>query len=219
MTLNLSHNRIKRIENLACLPLLKNLDLSSNLIGANDDGNANPLECIEELKHCKALTSIDLSNNIMDCEHGVVEFFAECQNILCLYMKGNPCVRRISMYRKRLTYALKNLQYLDDRPVFDIERIAANAWSEGGAEAEKEARAKYQQDKIDKMKSYTARGRELTEEGKAKRKEQMRRMLESLKKDKDELIKKRDDLKALYKTQSDGDQQKQITYMKIKKIE
>lgn len=78
MTLNLSHNRIKKIENLSSLPLLKNVDLSNNLIGANDDGAANPLECIEELKSCKALTSIDLSNNIMDCEHGVIEFFAEC---------------------------------------------------------------------------------------------------------------------------------------------
>jgi hypothetical protein len=205
MTLNLSHNRIKRIENLAMLPLLKNLDLSNNLIGANDDGAANPLDCLEELKYCKALTSIDLSNNIMDCEHGVVEFFAECQNILCLYLKGNPCVRRISMYRKRLTYSLKNLQYLDDRPVFEIERIAANAWSEGGAEGEKVAREKYQQEKMDKMKSYTQRGRELTEEARAKRKEQMRRMLESLKKDKDELIKKRDELRALHRTLHDDD--------------
>ena len=78
MTLNLSHNRIKKIENLAICPLLENLDLSNNLIGANDYGAENPLDCLEELKNCKALTSIDLSNNIMDCEHGVVEFFAEC---------------------------------------------------------------------------------------------------------------------------------------------
>jgi hypothetical protein len=166
------------------------------------------LDCIEELKGCKNLTSVDLSSNIIDCENGIVEFFTECQNILCLYLKGNPCVRKISMYRKRLTYAMKNLQYLDDRPVFEIERIAANAWSEGGPEAEKEARFKYQQEKNDKMKSYTARGRELQEEARARRKEQMRRMLEDLKKDKEELIRKRDELKAIYKTQSDGDQMK-----------
>lgn len=59
----------------------------------------------------------------------------------------------------------------------------------------------------------------MTEEARAKRKEQMRRMLESLKKDKDELIRKRDELKAKYRTMHDDDQQKQITYMKIKKIE
>jgi Leucine-rich repeat (LRR) protein len=85
MTLNLSHNRIKRIENLSCLPLLKNLDLSNNIIGASIEGQieTDPLDCIRELKDCKALTSIDLSNNIIDVTEGIVEFFGECQNILC----------------------------------------------------------------------------------------------------------------------------------------
>jgi dynein assembly factor 1 len=63
------------------------------------------------------------------------------------------------------------LQYLDDRPVFEIERIAANAWSEGGPEAEKEARFQYQNKKNEQLKSYTQRGRELTEQAKARRKE------------------------------------------------
>ena len=44
-------------------------------------------------------------------------------------------------------------------------------------------------------------------------------MLEDLKKDKDGLIKKRDELKALHKTMDDSDQMKQVTYMKIRKIE
>jgi hypothetical protein len=47
----------------------------------------------------------------------------------------------------------------------------------------------------------------------------MRRMLEDLKKDKDGLIKKRDELKALHRTLDDSDQMKQVTYMKIRKIE
>jgi len=44
-------------------------------------------------------------------------------------------------------------------------------------------------------------------------------MLEGLRKDKDELIKKRDDLKQQYKNIPDGDQMKQVVYMKIRKIE
>jgi dynein assembly factor 1 len=44
------------------------------------------------------------------------------------------------MYKKRLTAGMKNLTYLDDRPVFEIERIAADAWLIGGIEAEKEVR-------------------------------------------------------------------------------
>ena len=67
MTLNLSHNRIKHLEGLSCLPLLKNVDFSNNIIGANSDLD-NPLSCIEELKLCKNLTSVDLSNNIIDCD-------------------------------------------------------------------------------------------------------------------------------------------------------
>lgn len=58
-------------------------------------------------------------------------------------MKGNPCLRKISMYRKRLTSGMKNLHYLDDRPIFEIERLSAEAWAKGGAEAEKEVRKAY----------------------------------------------------------------------------
>ena len=189
------------------LPQLKNIDLSHNIIGAAAD-SVNPLDCIEELKGCVHLTSIDLSHNIIDCDSGLVEFFEHCQNILCLYLKGNPCVRKTSLYKKRMIYALKNLQYLDDRPVFEIERISATAWSQGGAEAEKQARIDYQEQKNAKTKSYTTRGRELTEEGKIKRKEVMKKMLDELRKDKDELIRKREELKALYKTMDDEDQNK-----------
>lgn len=72
-----------------------------------------------------------------------------------------------------MTIALKNLYYLDDRPVFEIERLAADAWAKGGAEAEAEARKAYQDKKNAEMRSITQRGRELTEEGKKRRKEAM----------------------------------------------
>jgi dynein assembly factor 1, axonemal len=169
VTLNLSYNRIKRVEGLSSLPSLRNIDLSHNIIGANTDPN-NQLDCISELHQCVHLTAIDLSHNIIECDKGLVEFFEDMQNILCLYLKGNPCVRKTSMYRKRMTVTLKQLQYLDDRPVFEIERIAANAWSEGGAEGEKVAREEYQEKKNAQIKSYTTRGRELTEEYSTRRK-------------------------------------------------
>ena len=47
----------------------------------------------------------------------------------------------------------------------------------------------------------------------------MKKMMDELKKDKEELIRKRDELKALYKSLPDGDQQKQNAYMKMRKIE
>ena len=46
----------------------------------------------------------------------------------CLYLKGNPVVRKIRHYRKSLITRIPRLSYLDDRPVFDLERIAAPLW-------------------------------------------------------------------------------------------
>lgn len=42
---------------------------------------------------------------------------------------------------------LKNLRYLDDRPVFEIERLGCNAWAIGGDEAENDAKQKYHDEK------------------------------------------------------------------------
>lgn len=40
------------------------------------------------------------------------------------------------MYRKSLARAMPNLNYLDERPVNEIERKMADAWVIGGAELE-----------------------------------------------------------------------------------
>lgn len=69
------------------------------------------------------------------------------------------------------------------------------------------------------MKSITQRGRELTEEGKKRRKEAMKKMLDDLRGEKEEMIKKREDLKAQYKTLPDDHPQKSYTLLKIRKIE
>ena len=114
---------------------------------------------------------------------------------------------------------MKNLYYLDDRPIFEIERLAADAWAQGGAQAEKEARQKYQDDKDRQMRAYTQRGRELTEEGKKKRKDIMKKMLDELRADKEALIKKREELKAYYKSLPENSQEKPYTLSKIRKIE
>lgn len=123
-------------------------------------------------------------------------------------MKGNPCVRKVSMYRKRLTVGMKNLAYLDDRPVFEIERLAATAWAEGGAEAENDAKVKYHEAKDAKMRQYTARGRDIEEKAKKQRKDYMKKMLDELRDEKESIIKKREDLKATYKKMNDDDPHK-----------
>ena len=147
VTLNLSHNRIKKIEGISTLTALKTLDVSHNII--------TDIENVKEITTCPSLTSLDLSNNYIEFSEEIVPFFSSVDNLLCLYLKGNPCVRKINMYRKRLTIGMKNLHYLDDRPIFEIERLAADAWSTGGLEAEKEARREYQEKKNAQMRSYT----------------------------------------------------------------
>jgi Leucine-rich repeat (LRR) protein len=55
VTLNLSHNRLKKIEGISNLHQLKTLDVSHNII--------SELEGFAEIKTCPSLTSVDLSNN------------------------------------------------------------------------------------------------------------------------------------------------------------
>jgi len=64
MTLNLSHNRISKIENLSTLTRLGNIDLSSNIIQGYD-GLIGVLEC-------PSLTNIDLTNNIIDHDDRII---------------------------------------------------------------------------------------------------------------------------------------------------
>lgn len=50
---------------------------------------------------------------------------------------------------------LPKLYYLDERPIFENDRLAANAFKIGGIEAEKKAREEWRQKEIQKMKDAT----------------------------------------------------------------
>lgn len=64
-------------------------------------------------------------------------------------MKGNPCVRFISKYRVTMTRQLPELNYLDDRPIFDHERMVANAFMKGGEEEVKRVKEEMQKKRED----------------------------------------------------------------------
>ena len=49
-------------------------------------------------------------------------------NLAVLYLKGNPAVKQIKHYRKVVIARIPTLKYLDDRPVFEDERLRAEAW-------------------------------------------------------------------------------------------
>jgi dynein assembly factor 1, axonemal len=61
----------------------------------------------------------------------------------CLYLKNNPCVRKISGYRKNLLMAMPFLHYLDERPVFEAERLCADAFKVGGKDEEERVRSEW----------------------------------------------------------------------------
>lgn len=49
----------------------------------------------------------------------------------------------VSGYRKILTVNMPNLYYLDERPIFDYERLLADAFKRGGKEEEERVRIEY----------------------------------------------------------------------------
>eukprot|EP00490_Sorites_sp_Unknown_P018407 CAMPEP_0114668024 /NCGR_PEP_ID=MMETSP0191-20121206/35579_1 /TAXON_ID=126664 /ORGANISM="Sorites sp." /LENGTH=195 /DNA_ID=CAMNT_0001920123 /DNA_START=270 /DNA_END=857 /DNA_ORIENTATION=+ len=63
-----------------------------------------------------------------------------------LYLKGNPCAKKIPNYRKGITAVCENLKYLDDRPVFPEDRRAAEAFNRGGLEEERAERRRIKEE-------------------------------------------------------------------------
>lgn len=61
-------------------------------------------------------------------------------SLAVLNLMSNPVIPKIKNYRRTLIHRIKTLTYLDDRPVFDKERLAVEAWFAGGPEAEQEER-------------------------------------------------------------------------------
>jgi dynein assembly factor 1 len=138
-SLNLGNNRISKVENLACCIKLEDLNLSYNQLSDPND--------LQKLNEVKSLTSLDLSHNYIHEPDGLVEVFSELTNLGCLYLRGNKAPHKISNYRKVMIVKIPSLKYLDERPVFEVERLGAEAWFEHGKDAEMAVRRKYYEDK------------------------------------------------------------------------
>jgi dynein assembly factor 1 len=142
-TLNLSHNQIQKIENLHCCPKLSDVNFSNNFLES--------LDSVRHLTLCKNISVLDLSNNKISDE-GIIDILKQMPNLGVLYLKGNPVVGKIQSYRKVMISSLPNLNYLDDRPVFEEERLCAIAWSKGGIHAEMEERRRIKEEKEEKRR-------------------------------------------------------------------
>jgi len=134
---DISENRLVRIDNLDALPSLSTLNVSKNALST--------AEGVENLSRCKKLSSVDFSHNALNGED-VIEALARVSTLLSINLTGNPVTGEVPHFRKKMIVTLKCLRYLD-RPVFDLERASAEAWSTGGRDAELKVKLEWQENK------------------------------------------------------------------------
>lgn len=156
-SLYLSKNLIRRIENLDHMQHLDTLDVSNNMICKIENLDMLPkftrlviahnrLTEVEDLIHvinCPQLSVLDLQHNRIKDPSVVEEVFAKMPSLRVLYNQGNPFIREVRNYRKKVINLCKNLTYLDDRPVFPKDRACAEAFFEGGLDMETKVREEW----------------------------------------------------------------------------
>ena len=168
--LQFANNQIKRLENLSGLTRLSNLNLGNNQLSTADD--------IRHLLACPEISVLDLSNNSIG-DAAVLDVLEAMPCLAVLQLNGNPVVSQIPQYRRTVISRCKSLTYLDDRPVFEDERLTVEAWLIGGLPAERAERRRQREEKdaahrrnIEYMQNLMAGGKKAREERERKEREE-----------------------------------------------
>lgn len=169
-SLNVSNNYINIIESISCLPDLSTLQIAHNKLKTVRD--------VEHLSQCLAISVLDMSHNLLD-EPEILSVLEAMPELRVLNLMGNEVVKKIPYYRKTMIVRLKQLTFLDDRPVFPKDRACAEAWAVGGLEGERKEREQWEtrerrkiQSSLDSMAEIRKKAlerrrlRELQEKGK-----------------------------------------------------
>eukprot|EP01036_Dinobryon_divergens_P027759 gene27756-36581_t len=148
--LDLSNNRLSTIENLSCCPMLQTINFSHNAL-------SSPAS-ISHLTECLSITNIDVTNNRLEADEEFFEVLKAIPAVVTLSINGNE-ITKLPTFRKRMISLLPKLGYLD-RPIDEQERLFAEAFVRGGAEAETVARAdwktKQAEKRVNEMNEFKA---------------------------------------------------------------
>ena len=111
---------------------------------------------------------IDLNQNRIGNMDSFQEMLSRTFPIVkVLYLTGNH-VCTVANYRRIVISSHKPLTFLDDNPVEELDRIAAEAWARGGRDAEMEARQEYhdrrKRERKASLSSFRQRLRDAAEE-------------------------------------------------------
>ncbi|CXJ04658.1 leucine-rich repeat protein [Plasmodium berghei] len=128
--LNLEDNYINVIENLENLCYLEDLNLSSNCLG--DKGCC----MLSLLENNKCLNILNLSNNKI--EEDILDNLCNLKSLNILYIMNNPGLSKYKNYRKLFLHTLKNLTFLDYKPITNEERRCVKAFFAYGTKGEQD---------------------------------------------------------------------------------
>lgn len=138
--LNLSNNKIRYLPELKTLDKLQTLTLDNNLFEKSID--LKNISCLASIS-VLGLNENHIDDEVVDDNADLIDILKPIESLRVLYFKGNPLVRKIRNYRKKIIKELANLTYLDEKPVDECERLSTEAFWRGGLAEERKVRNEY----------------------------------------------------------------------------